>query len=438
MSAATQPLPKPAPPQRLVPVTAPEPGKPFWLKLLIALVVIAIIAAAAWYALKPKPQAISPLVTFKTVAAQVAPLDVTLRMSGVTSARNFVNITAPLLRGPENRGSLVMNYLAKSGALVKKGEKIVELDATSALDHIEDTRDTVRQAENDVFKRKAEQSVEMAQLEQTLRVAKASYDKAHLDAGAAEVKTDIERELLKLAEEETGARYKEQQQDLAFRKASQASEIKILEITLERQRRHLGRHEHDLDRYTTMASMDGLAVMQTVFRGGEMAQIQQGDQVYPGQQIMKIVDPKSMQVEGSVSQSDASALRIGQEVEIGLDAFPGVKYTGKIYSIGALAVSGWRQNYYIRAIPVRVTISSYDSRVIPDLSAHCNILLQRHPDTLQVPLAAVRETGAGKGEVWVKTPTGFERRDVTLGERNSLSVAVVGGLKAGEEVRIGG
>ena len=132
--------------------------------------------------------------------------------------------------------------------------------------------------------------------------------------------------------------------------------MKILGLTLERHKRHLGRHVHDLERYTINPSMNGLAVMQNVFRGGEFGQIQKGDQVFPGQPILKVVDPKSMQVEGSVSQSDSSDLRIGQEVEIGLDAFPGATFRGKVYSIGALAVGGWRQNYYIRAVPVRVSI----------------------------------------------------------------------------------
>lgn len=438
MSAVTQPVPVTPPPEtQPVPVKGPQPPTPVWLKLLILVVVLAGAGAAIWYVTRPKPQAAVPTASVKTAKAYIGPLNITLRMSGVTAARNYANITAPLLRGPDSRGSLVLQYVAPSGGMVRKGQKIAQLDTQAAIDHIDDTRDTVQQAENDVFKRRAEQSVEWENLQQTLRQAKANYEKAHLEAGAAEVKTDVERELLKLTEEETGARYKQQQQDLAWRKASQEAEIRILQITYERQKRHLGRHEHDVGKYSMTAPLDGLAVMATIFRGGDMAQIQQGDQVWPGQQIMKIVDPKSMQVEGSVSQSDSSDLRIGQEAEIGLDAFPGVKYKGKVYSIGALAVGGWRQNYYIRSIPVRVSIESYDSRVIPDLSASCNITLARNADVLQVPLAAVRETGNDKAEVWLRSGDQFVRREVKLGPRNSMNVAVVEGLTAGEVVRLG-
>jgi hypothetical protein len=434
MSAATQPA---RPPELPVTPKSPETARrtPVWLKPLVLILVLAIGAGVAYFISRPSPKAPSS-VRAATAKATLGPLVTTLRMAGTTSARNFVNITAPLLRGPESRGSLVLLYLVSSGATVRRGEKIVEIDAQQAQDHIDDVQDTVRQAESDIAKRKAEQAVEWETLQQTVRIAKATYEKAHLDAGAAEVKTDVERQLLKLAEEEALARYKEQQQDLENKKASHEAEMRILELTLARHKMHLGRHEHDLKRYTIYASMDGLAVMQTIFRGGEFSQIKQGDQVWPGQGIMKVVDPKSMQVEGSVSQSDSSGLRVGQDVEIGLDAFPGTSFKGKVHSIGALAVGGWRQNYYIRSVPVRVSLLTQDPQIIPDLSAHCNIVLSRTPDVVQIPLTAVRDLGSGRGEVLVKSGDGFEHREVTLGARNNMAIAVLNGLQAGEEVRL--
>jgi hypothetical protein len=411
----------------------PRRGRP-WVAAAVAFILIAG-GIAAYRALSKARQQASPSAAIRTAKVFSGPLEITLRMSGQTSARNFANVTAPLLRGPEMRGSLVLMKLAKPGAMVHKGDLIAQLDAQSLEDHIDDLKDTVQQAANDVQKREAEQKVEWEDMQQTLRVAKSELDKAKLDYSAGEVKTDIERELLKLSMDEAQARYNEQLKDVAFRKASQESELKILKLTLERHSRHMARHTRDLEKFTMYASMDGLAVMANIFRGGEMAQVQLGDQVWPGQQIMKIVDTRSMQVEGSVSQSDSSELRLGQRVRIGLDAFPNKALTGRIYSLGALAVGGWRQNYYIRNVPVRVAIEGSDPMLIPDLSAHGDIILETLPDQLQVPIAAVDEQG-GKATVRVKTATGWETRPVTLGKRNNAYVAVTSGLQAGEEVRV--
>jgi HlyD family secretion protein len=405
-----------------------------WIGLLVALLLVAG-SIFAYRALTKPAQPVTPAAAIKTAKAFVGPLEVTLRVSGQTSAKNFANVTAPLLRGAENRGSLVLLDLAAAGASVKKGQLLTRIDAQAAQDHIDDLKDTIAQAANDMQKREAEQKVEWEDMQQTLRVAKAQFDKAKLDYSAAEVKVDVERELLKLSMDEAEARYKQQQGDIAFRKTSQESEIKILKLTLERHKRHMGRHQHDLEKYTILSPMDGLVVMSSVFRGGEMAQIQQGDQVYPGQQILKVVDTRNMQVEGSVSQADSGDLRVNQLARIGLDAFPDVHMTGKVYSIGALAVGGWRQNYYIRAVPVRVQIEGSDPRLIPDLSAHANIVLETIPDQLQIPAGAIQEEN-GRTYVSVRQADGFVRREVKTGKHSNTIAAVLSGLKPGEEVRL--
>jgi HlyD family secretion protein len=431
--------PPAAPPERqaprAVPPTSIHPKKPSnWIWIVATL--LAVTGAFFAYRALTKPSQASPTAaSVKTVKAFVGPLDVTLRVTGQTAARNFANITAPMLRGPENRGSLVLLDLAKAGLFVKKGQIIGRLDAQTAQDHIDDLKDTIAAASNDVQKRAAEQKVEWENMQQTLRVAKAQLDKAKLEYGAGVIKTDIERELLKLDVDEADARYTQQQKDVAFRKAAQDAELRILQLTLERHKRHMGRHAHDLQRYTITAPMDGLVVMASVFRGGEMAQIQQGDQVFPGQQILKVVDIRSMQVEGSVSQSDSGELRLSQRAGVGLDAFPDMKFAGKVYSLGALAVGGWRQNYYIRSVPVRIQIQGSDPRLIPDLSAHCDIVLDTVPNQLQVPAGAIQDEN-GKTFVNVRSGDGFERREVKLGKKSFTYVAVVSGLKAGEEVRL--
>ena len=400
---------------------------------------LAGIGGIAAYQYLTKPSSPAPVASsVKTAKAFVGPLTVTLRMTGQTSARNFVNVTTPLLRGPEARGSLTLLYVAPSGSKVKKGDLLAKIDAESMQDHIDDLQDTVASAQNDIRKRQAEHAVEMESLLQTLRLAKASFDKARLEYRAAEVRTVIERELLKLTMDEAEARYKQQLGNVDQRKSVHASERRILEITLDRHKRHVGRHQHDIEAFTIKSPIEGLVVMNTTYRGGQMVQLQQGDPLAPGMPILKVVDMYSMQVEGVVNQSDSSDLRLNQRVRLGLDAFSNIHLEGRIYSVGALASGGFRTGNYIRTVPVRVSIdgAGSDSRLIPDLSAHCDIVLETLPNQLQVPIAAVHEEEHGKTTVTVKEGDAWEERAVTLGKRSNTMVAVTSGVEAGDEVRL--
>jgi HlyD family secretion protein len=436
MSALISPSPARAP-QTPAPIIVPSPPHRSrrWV-LLVAAIILIVGGIAAYRMLSTKPQA-APVVSpaIRTTKAFTGPLDVTVRVAGTTSARNFVNVTAPLLRGPEMRNTLVLLELADAGAFVRKGQVVARLDAQQLRDHIVDVRDMVAAAEMEIRKREANHKVDWENLQQTLRVTKAAFDKASLDFSAAEVRTEVERELMRIARDEARARYEQQQKDLAFRQASQAADMRILQIALLRQQRHLNNHLIDLETFTIRAPMDGLVVMSSIRRSGEIAQVQAGDQVMPRQPIMKIVDPRSMQVEASVSQAYSTELRLNQPVHVGLDAFGDVELKGKLYSIGALAVGGWRQNDYIRNVPVRIAINATDPRLIPDLSAHCDIVLETVPNQRQIPLAAVQSRD-GKNFVSVKKAQQFETREVTLGKRNSIHVAVLSGLQDGEEVRL--
>lgn len=405
-------------------------------KLLLLAVLAALVAGAA-YLLSGKTSLTKPASApdQHIAVARRGNIEQTLRLTGQTSARKSVNMTAPMLRGPESNRSLVLMKLAKPGAHIKKGELVAQIDAQATRDHVDDVADNVKQADADIRKRKAEQEIEWETLQQTLRVAKSDMEKARLDAKTTGLLTEIERELLKLNVEETEARYQQLQKDLPFHKAAYDAEIRILEITKDRQKRHHDRHALDIEKFTIYASMDGLAVMQPTWRGGEMGQVQEGDQVSPGQLFMKIVNPASMQVEAKANQAESSQLRIGQRVVVRFDAFPGLQLNGHVYSIGALATGGWMQNNYIRSIPVNIQIEGSDPRVIPDLSASADVSLARANDVVTIPLSAIREHN-GNSTVLAKAGDSFEERTVTLGIRSSTEVAVVSGLKAGDEVKL--
>lgn len=438
MSALGQPVPKTeAPPAALTPTPRPvEPRRPRWMYGVMVVAVVAAIVATYLLRLKPQQRpGAGTAVGIRTSKVAVGSLVRTIRVSGISSARNFAALSIPVFMGPDSRSNLTILKLAKGGSMVKKGEVVASLDPQNIRDHLDDTKDEVEQAELNVKKREAEQGVDWGSLQQTLKIARANLDKAGLDDRAGEVKTEVERELLRLNLEEAQATYKQREADLSATRAGHQSELRILGIAQQRTQIHLDRHLTDIVRFEIKAPMAGLVVMQQIFRSGEMAQIQEGDQVSPGQALMKIVDPASMQVEASISQSQSSNLRIGQAATVGLDAFPELRLKGRVYSMGALATRGFRESYFVRSVPVRVILESADPRVIPDLSAWADIEVERADNVLVAPREAVHAEN-GQAVVFVKKADGFEKRNVALGLGNHVRVAVLEGLTAGEEVAL--
>lgn len=412
----------------------PEGRRPVWLKLIFFLSLIVFGAAILYFVNRPAPVKVATPAAVKLAPVELGNIEYRLRIVGSTTARNYAAISGPRLTGPDSGSSMVLLRLAESGKFVRKGDVIAEIDPQSAQDHIDDTADGLRDQENNVKKKQIQQELDMENLRQSLRVAKATLDKAKLDYSAQEVRTVVDQELLKLAVDEAEAAYKQISAELKLRQESQAADMRIAQISRDLEVAHLKRHQNDIVRYVIRAPIDGMVVIESMNRpGGDRVQVAAGDRVFPGMPFMKIVDTREMLVNATVNQAEGNLFRLGQSAIVNLDAFPGAKYTGKIDSIGALAVSSFGQNYYIRTLPVRVVMSSVDNRVIPDLSASADVLLDKAENVLTVPLAAVSRE-KGQTYVQVKTPGGFQKRVIKTGLSNGVKVAVLEGLNKGEQV----
>jgi len=436
MSAIFNPSPVETPksvrPAPVEPAAAPPSRWKWW----VAVGAVVLAGAVAYFVLRGATQQPAAQSTMRTAKVFVGTLDRVLRVTGTTAARNFASITAPMMRGPDSGRNLVLIKLATAGTVIQKGALLAEIDAQPIKDHVDDLDALVTQANADIKKRQAEQAIELETLRQTVRAAQAALDQAKLVNGAAEIRMPIDKELLQLGIQESDAQYKELQTELATTAEKQRAEIRVLEYTRDRHARHRDRHRRDVTRFTMHAPIGGLIVMQSIWRSGDFGQIQEGDQVWPGQPFMKIVDSNSMQVEARINQVESEDVHIGQPARVNFDAFPGLHLEGKVRSVGAMGVAGWNENYYIRNLPVVISLEGTDSRVIPDLSASGDIVVGHKDNVLVAPLEAV-ETEGGKPVVYVKRGGSFARRAVQVGERNNTQVEILAGLGAGDEVALG-
>jgi HlyD family secretion protein len=371
----------------------------------------------------------------KTVKAVRGPLQRTLRVTGSVVSRNFSNIVVPLAQAPETR-ELVLISLPSNGAKVKEGEVIAQIETQAVKDHLDDVNSTVRQVELDMRRLRANQQSRREAMEQQIRAAKANWEKAQEDMKAAAVRSEIQREQLKLLLEEAELNYKQMHGELALLDDRQAAEWRIAELGYEGQVRHRNRHLVDLERFSIRAPRDGQVILRTINnRNGEQNQIRVGDEVGPGMAIAKVVDLSSMQVEGMINQTESEMVRLGQKATIRFDAYPGLELDGKVESVGMLAGSGRRVNYYVRRVPVRIAIEGKDPRVLPDLTASADVVLDEDDDALLIPREAVQES-RGKSVVLVRQGEAIVPREVEIGGWSHTQVAVLAGLQAGDEVAI--
>jgi multidrug efflux pump subunit AcrA (membrane-fusion protein) len=396
---------------------------------------IAVAVLAAAWMFRPQPQKTAAAPTVPTVRAARGVIQNTRRLAGSISAGRFMNIGAPVLQAPDTGRGLTLTFLASSGSHVKEGDLIAEIDAQDIKEHLIDVESTISQAKLDIARRKAQLVAQMEGLSQRLRVAKATMERAKQDARAIPVSNAISQETLRLAVEEYQEAYEEAAKQIPLTEERQLADLKLYELSYEYNIRHHKRHTLDYNRCSIRSPMDGLVVMQTTYRGGQMNQIKVGDQLYPGQPFMRVVDPASMQVDATMNQAESELIRLGQHATVRFDAFPDIAIEGHVNAVGALALGGRRVNFNVRNVPVRLALDTVDPRVIPDLSASADIATSEPTGGLIVPREAISDSD-GKSIVYVKQGDAFVPREVEIGGITNTQVAIVGGIQEGEEIAL--
>jgi multidrug resistance efflux pump len=427
--------PRTSPPRPPIAAVEPEKvqeGPPRWP---IFVFVAAVLAGAAWY-LRPQPQQhASAAMAIPTARVYRGVIEPTRRVAGSISAGRFANVAAPVLQSPDTGRGLTLTFLAQSGTHVRKGQMIAQIDGQDIKDHLDDVEASIDQAQLDIKRRKAQLLAQMENLHQGLRVAKATLDKAKQDARSTPVQNPLNQEILRLAVEEYQEAYDEAVKQLPLTEERQLADLKLYELSYEYDVRHRNRHRQDFRHCTIEAPMDGMVVMQTTYRGGEMNQIKVGDRLSPGQPFMAVVDPNSMQLDAMMSQAESEQVRLGQSATVHFDAFPDIVIKGRVQAVGAFAMGGRRVNYYVRRIPVRVKLENPDSRVIPDLSASADVVTAQPASGLIVPREALSEA-EGKPVVYVKEGDGFLAHQVEIVSSTNTQVAVLSGIAEGQEVAL--
>ncbi|HWQ53563.1 MAG TPA: HlyD family efflux transporter periplasmic adaptor subunit [Bryobacteraceae bacterium] len=333
--------------------------------------------------------------------------------------------------------ALILLSCAKPGSFVKKGQVVAEFDRQYMLLRLDDYRASVATMALGVKKLRSDMLAAKAAHNQVLRVVKADLEQTLLDLKTVEVRSAIEAERFQLAANEARARMKQITQEAALFDASQQAQLRAAEIDLNQAQSELKRAEANVDRMVMKAPIDGLVVMQTMFRGGEFGQIREGDQIAPGMLFMSIVDPRSMVVNAVINQLDSESLRLNMKARVRVDAYSDLVLPATVIGLGAMTKPGGWRGTFVREIPVRLKLDAMDARVIPDLSASADIVVATERQAVVAPRAAIFQAEAGANPfVYLRGPAGWTRKEVEVGLVNNVAAAVRSGLRKGDVVAV--
>jgi len=427
-AARVQPALAPKPPEELRVPQLPRKNRLPTLVIVI-IVAIAVASVALWRTSGHRADSVAQ--GLRTATVTRADFVRSVRIQGTIEALSFYSVAAPRLSGPGS-GSLIVTKLAASGKPVKKGDLLVEFDRQTqirnALDRQAEYVDFVQQ----IKKKQADQVAAKAADDTELLAAEDAMKSAALELQRNEIVSQIDAEKNQVNYQQGKATYDQLKQTYALKRAAARAELRSLEIQRDRAREAMEYAQKNTQRLEIRSPIDGIVVLNSIWKNAGLDEVQEGDEVRPGITFMQVVNAGSMQVRSRVNQSDIYALRAGQPVHIGLDAYPDLGFSGKIVRVGDIGVtSGLSQK--VRGFQVLFSVDGSDPRLMPDLSASVDVELEKVPSVLLIPRDSVRlEDGKAYVQAW--NGSSYQKKNVKLGATNDTEVIAQSGLTEGTRI----
>lgn len=154
-----------------------------------------------------------------------------------------------------------------------------------------------------------------------------------------------------------------------------------------------------------------------------------------GTEVLTIANLTDLIIDAHINQADVTRLKANQDVEVTVEAVPGLKVIGHVLRVAPQATI--KNN--IKGFATRILLKDVDRRIRPGMTANITIPVASISSVVAAPLASIfsevnAETRQLERFAWVKAPDGWERRPVRIGVSDYFFVEVTAGLNVGDVV----
>lgn len=162
-----------------------------------------------------------------------------------------------------------------------------------------------------------------------------------------------------------------------------------------------------------------------------LRQVSVGDYVKEGADLVNLEAIDPLKVDFRVPEIYLRQVRVGQPLEVTLDAVAGRVYNGRVYAINPLVDAAGR------SIVIRAQVANTDTRLRPGMFARVRLITEERADALVVPEQALVPQGTEQF-VFRVADGKAQRVRVEIGQRGDGKVEVRQGLAVDDVVVVAG
>lgn len=359
--------------------------KKIFSKVWIAMILVVVIAVAAWLLSGGKKE---EQINFKQEKVATHTLQNSITATGTIEAVTSVTV------GTQVSG-IVNKLYVDYNSVVKKGQVIAELDKTNLISELNTAKANLASTESNL-----------------------SYQSANMKR----YQTLYKKGLVSADEYENAL--------LSYRQAKE--QVASSRENVQKAQTNLG--------YATITSpIDGTVISKSVEEGQTVAASFNTPELFT---IAK--DLKNMQVIANVDEADIGGVAVGNRVNFTVDAYPDDTFQGVVKQVRLEATT----TNNVVTYEVVISAPNADLKLKPGLTANVTIFTKEQANILSIANKALRFTPTketvgkdmkivdckGKNKVWTLNGNTLTAHSVNIGQSDAMHTQIISGIKAGQSV----
>jgi multidrug efflux pump subunit AcrA (membrane-fusion protein) len=386
-------------------------------------VIIALLLL--WISLEPA-QGIDEEIIVKP---QFGQFEVTVTATGELQAKNSVKIYGPEKARQVRIYQMKINKMVSEGTVVKKGDFVAELDRSELQDKISNEQ---------IELQKADSRYTLTHLDTLQTLSKARDDLVNLNYAKEEAKLKMEQSRYEAPAVQREAEINYEKAVRTFEQAQKnyLTQIKQSRAKMNEVKADLSQIKQRLDLYmetmatfTVKAPADGMVIYRKEWNGQK---ITEGSSIgYWDPVVATLPDLSEMESITYVNEVDIKKIKVGQKVNINLDADPEKKLYGDVTEIANVGEK--RPNSSSKVFEVVIVINNPDSTLRPAMTTGNEIIIAVKDSSLSIPLECIHNQDS-LTYVLKQNGSGFTKQEVVLDLINESSAIVTRGVEQEDEL----
>jgi multidrug efflux pump subunit AcrA (membrane-fusion protein) len=391
----------------------------FWL--IFSVIVIATVAS--WYYFS-KGDKQGPTITSNV---KFGDFSINVTTSGELEAKNSENILGPSGLREVRIWQVQISDLIAEGSIVDSGQYVATLDRTEITNRMKDLESELEKLESQFIKTKLDTSMDMRAAREELINLKYALEERQITVDQSIYEPPATQRQAKIDLEKAQRAYEQAEKNFKLRTAKNDANMQEVFASYSQAQRKLEQIREVLKGFTVTAPKAGMVIYKRNWDGSKIgvgATMSSWDNV-----VATLPNLTEMISKTFVNEIDISKVKVGQKVQIGVDAFPEKQYTGEVTEVANIGEQMRNSNAKVFEVVIRV--NEFDSIVRPAMTTKNIINTSIIPQVLYLPIECIHTADSVS---FVYTVSGQLKQQIRTGASNENQIIITEGLEEGDEV----